>query len=90
MPLISNWRIVENVAAALQYISAYHPPEYLSHLSRAYEREESATARQATEQILVNSRMASLGRRALCQDTGTVNIWLRIGMGVSLEGDRSL
>ncbi len=78
--------LVETVAAALQYISYYHPADYISHLARAYEREASPAAKDAIAQILTNSRMCAEGHRPLCQDTGIVNVFLKIGMDVRWEG----
>ncbi len=78
--------LVESVAAALQYISYYHPADYIAHLARAYEREESPAAKDAIAQILTNSRMSAEGRRPICQDTGIVNVFLKIGMNVKWEG----
>ncbi|MCH7342312.1 fumarate hydratase [Pelomonas sp. CA6] len=74
--------LVDSVAAALQYISYYHPADYIQHLARAYEREQSAAAKDAIAQILTNSRMCAEGRRPICQDTGIVNVFLKIGMDV--------
>jgi len=74
------------VAAALQYISYYHPADYIAHLARAYEREQSPAARDAIAQILTNSRMCAEGHRPICQDTGIVNVFLEIGMDVRWEG----
>jgi fumarate hydratase class I len=74
--------LVESVAAALQYISYYHPADYIAHLALAYEREESAAAKDAIAQILTNSKMSAEGRRPICQDTGIVNVFLKIGMDV--------
>ncbi|MFO0121657.1 MAG: fumarate hydratase, partial [Inhella sp.] len=78
--------LVESVAAALQYISYYHPADYISHLARAYEREASPAAKDAIAQILTNSKMCAEGRRPICQDTGIVNVFLEIGMDVRFEG----
>ncbi|HEY1392244.1 MAG TPA: fumarate hydratase, partial [Methylibium sp.] len=78
--------LVESVAAALQYISYYHPADYISHLARAYAREESPAAKDAIAQILTNSRMSAEGRRPMCQDTGIVNVFMKIGMDVRWEG----
>ena len=78
--------LVESVAAALQYISYYHPADYIAHLARAYEREASPAAKDAIAQILTNSKMCAEGRRPLCQDTGIVNVFLKIGMDVRFEG----
>jgi fumarate hydratase, class I len=78
--------LVDSVAAALQYISYYHPADYIAHLSRAYEAEQSPAAKDAIAQILTNSRMCAEGRRPICQDTGIVNVFLKIGMDVRFEG----
>jgi fumarate hydratase class I len=78
--------LVESVAAALQYISYYHPADYVSHLARAYELEQSPAAKDAIAQILTNSKMCAEGRRPICQDTGIVNVFLKIGMDVRFEG----
>jgi fumarate hydratase class I len=77
---------VETVAAALQYISYYHPADYIAHLARAYAAEQSPAAKDAIAQILTNSRMCAEGHRPICQDTGIVNVFLKIGMGVRFEG----
>ncbi|RZI81139.1 MAG: fumarate hydratase, partial [Rubrivivax sp.] len=86
MTTIRHDDLVESVAAALQYISYYHPADYIAHLARAYEREESPAAKDAIAQILTNSRMCAEGRRPICQDTGIVNVFLKIGMDVKWEG----
>jgi fumarate hydratase class I len=78
--------LVESIAASLQYISYYHPADYISHLARAYEREQSAPAKDAIAQILTNSRMAATGHRPICQDTGIVNVFAKVGMDVRFEG----
>ena len=85
--------LVESIAGALQYISYYHPADYIAHLARAYEREQSPAAKDAMAQILTNSKMSAIGHRPICQDTGIVNVFLKIGMGVRFEGfaaDQSL
>ncbi len=86
MTKIAQNDLIESVAAALQYISVYHPADYIAHLSRAYEREASPAAKDAIAQILTNSRMCAEGRRPICQDTGIVNVFLKIGMDVRFEG----
>ena len=78
--------LVESIAAALQYISYYHPADYIAHLARAYEREQSAAAKDAIAQILTNSKLCAEGRRPICQDTGIVNVFLKVGMDVRFEG----
>lgn len=70
---------VSSVEAALQFISTFHPPDFVRHLRNAYEIEESPAARDAIGQILYNSRLAVLGRRPICQDTGVVNVFVDIG-----------
>jgi len=84
--------LVESVAGALQYISYYHPADYITHLARAYEAEQSPAAKDAIAQILTNSKMCAEGRRPICQDTGIVNVFLKIGMDVRFEGfsDKSI
>ena len=77
---------VESVRAALQYISYYHPADYIAHLARAYALEQSEAAKDAIAQILTNSRMCAEGKRPICQDTGIVNVFLDIGMDVRFEG----
>jgi len=84
--VIRHADFVESIAAALQYISYYHPADYIAHLARAYEREESPAARDAIGQILTNSKMCAEGRRPICQDTGIVNVFLKIGMDVRFDG----
>ncbi len=85
MSTIRQADLIESVAAALQYISYYHPSDYIAHLARAYEREQSAAAKDAIAQILTNSKMSATGHRPICQDTGIVNVFLKLGMGVRLE-----
>jgi len=82
MTTIRQADLIESVAAALQYISYYHPADYISHLARAYEAEQSPAAKDAIAQILTNSRMCAEGHRPICQDTGIVNVFLKVGMNV--------
>ncbi len=78
--------LVASVADALQFISYYHPADYLRHLALAYEREQSPAAKDAIAQILTNSRMCAEGHRPICQDTGIVNAFVKIGMDVRWAG----
>jgi fumarate hydratase class I len=78
--------LVQSVADALQFISYYHPADYLRALGRAYEREQSPAAKDAIAQILTNSRLCAEGHRPICQDTGIVNVFLKVGMNVRFEG----
>src|SRR5205814_5613759 len=86
MTTIQREHLVQSVADALQFISYYHPADYIRALSRAYEREQSAAAKDAIAQILTNSRMCAEGHRPICQDTGIVVAFVRIGMDVKWEG----
>jgi fumarate hydratase class I len=76
---------VQSVADALQFISYYHPADYIRALARAYEREQSPAAKDAIAQILTNSRMCAEGHRPICQDTGIVNVFAKIGMNVRFD-----
>jgi fumarate hydratase class I len=86
MTVIRQEDFIASVAGALQYISYYHPVDYVTSLAKAYEREQSHAAKDAIAQILINSRMCAEGHRPICQDTGIVNVFLRIGMDVHFEG----
>jgi len=86
MSTIEYGDLVESVAASLQFISYYHPADYIRHLASAYEREQSPAARDAIAQILTNSRLCAEGHRPICQDTGIVNVFLKVGMGVRFAG----
>ncbi len=86
MTIIKRDDLVESIAAALQFISYYHPLDFIRHLARAYEAEQSPAARDAIAQILTNSRMCAEGKRPICQDTGIVNVFLKVGMDVRFEG----
>jgi fumarate hydratase, class I len=90
MTVIREDDLIESIADALQYISHYHPADYIRNLAAAYAREESPAARNAMAQILVNSRMAALGKRPMCQDTGTAQIFMKVGMGARIETRRSM
>ena len=77
--------LIESIADALQYISYYHPKDFIDAVHEAYLREESKAAKDAMAQILINSRMCAQGHRPICQDTGIVTIFLEIGMDVRFE-----
>ena len=86
MTVIRQEDLIQSVADALQYISYYHSPDFIRHMTRAYEREQSPAAKDAIAQILTNSRMCAEGHRPICQDTGIVNVFLKVGMDVRFEG----
>ena len=90
MTTIREADFVQSVADALQFISYYHPADYITHLARAYEREQSPAAKDAIAQILTNSRMCAEGHRPICQDTGIVNVFLKIGMDVRWDSRASV
>ena len=90
MTLIRNEDLIQSITDALQYISYYHPLDFVSAVNEAYEKEESPAAKDAMAQILINSRLCAEGRRPICQDTGIVSVFLKIGMGVNWEGDLSI
>jgi fumarate hydratase class I len=87
---IQQAHFVQSIADALQYISYYHPVDYITNLARAYEREESVAAKDAIAQILINSRMCAEGHRPICQDTGIVSVFLKVGMDVRWEANASV
>ena len=90
MTTIREADLVQSVADALQFISYYHPADYIEHLARAYEREQSPAAKDAIAQILTNSRMCAEGKRPICQDTGIVNVFLKVGMDVRWDASRGV
>jgi len=90
MTTIPESHLIDGIADALQYVSYYHPPDFIRHMAAAHDREQSAPARSAIAQILVNSRMCALGHRPICQDTGVANVFIRLGIGARILSDRSL
>lgn len=90
MSCIRQEDLIQSVADALQFIAIYHPLDFVEAVKVAYDREQSPAAIGALAQILINSRMCAEGRRPLCQDTGMVVAFLKVGMGVTWEGGMSL
>jgi fumarate hydratase class I len=90
MTVIREQDFIQSIADALQYISFYHPADYIKALSAAYEREQSPAAKDAIAQILTNSRMCAEGKRPICQDTGIVVVFVKVGMAVQWYGNNSL
>ena len=90
MATIKRADLIQSIADALQFISYYHPADYIRALGRAYEREQSGAAKDAIAQILTNSRMCAEGHRPICQDTGIVNVFLKVGMGMRFDFQDSL
>ena len=90
MTLIRQDDLIESVADALQFISYYHPVDFIQAVHEAWQREESQAAKDAMAQILINSRMCAEGHRPICQDTGIVTVFMKIGMDVRWEADMSV
>ncbi len=90
MTVIKQDDLIKSVADALQYISYYHPPDFIRAMAEAYELEESPAAKAALQQVLVNSRLCALGKRPICQDTGIVIVFLEVGMAVRWAGNLSV
>ena len=82
--------LIDSVADALQFISYYHPLDFIRAVHEAYLHEESPAAKDAIAQILVNSRMCAEGHRPICQDTGIVTVFMKVGMNVRFDSERSL
>jgi len=87
---IKQNHLVESIHSALQYISYYHSPDFISAMVSAYERETNQSAKNAISQILINSKMCALGKRPICQDTGIVNVFVEVGMDVQWDSELSL
>ncbi|HIB30876.1 MAG: fumarate hydratase [Candidatus Thioglobus sp.] len=87
---IKQQHVIESVCNALQYISYYHAPDFIQAMANAYEKETHQSAKNAIAQILINSKMAALGQRPMCQDTGIVNVFVEVGMDVIWEAELSL
>ncbi|TRD18928.1 fumarate hydratase [Palleronia caenipelagi] len=90
MTVIREDDLIASIAEAFQYISYFHPPDFVEAMASAYEREENPGAKQAMAQILVNSRMSAIGRRPICQDTGAANIHVKVGVEAKTDFKRSL
>lgn len=82
--------VIESVADALQYISYYHPKDFIDALKEAYDNEQSKAAKDAMAQILINSRMCAVGKRPICQDTGIVTVFVKVGMNAQIDTDKTL
>jgi len=90
MTIIKQEDLIDSVAGALQFISYYHPADFIRAMDQAYQREQNPAARDAIAQILINARMCAEGRRPVCQDTGIVTVFLKVGMNVQWQGDMSV
>ena len=90
MTVIKQDDLIQSVADALQYISYYHPLDFIQAVNEAYEREQSQAAKDAMAQILINSRLCAEGQRPICQDTGIVTVFMKIGMSVQWDASLSV
>jgi len=90
MTVIKQEDFIQSIADALQFISYYHPVDFIQNLAKAYDKEQSPAARDAIAQILINSRMCAEGHRPICQDTGIVTVFLKIGMNVRWDATMSV
>ena len=90
MAVIRQDDLIESIADALQFISYYHPLDFIQAVNEAYEREQNPAARDAMAQILINSRMCAEGHRPICQDTGIVTVFLKVGMNVQWQADMTV
>ena len=90
MTVIAEQDLIDSVADALQFISYYHPVDFIEAVHEAYEREQSPAAKDAMAQILINSRMCAEGHRPICQDTGIVTVFMKVGMNVRFDTQRAL
>ncbi len=90
MALIKSEDLIGSIADSLQYISYYHPPDFVQAMSRAYEKEENKAAKDAIGQLLINSRMCALGKRPICQDTGIVTVFVKMGMKCRFDSDMTI
>ncbi len=90
MTVIKQNDLIQSIADALQYISYYHPVDFIQGLAAAYEKEQSPAARDAIAQLLINSRMCAEGHRPICQDTGIVSVFLKVGMTVQWDATMSV
>lgn len=90
MTVINDRDVIDSVADALQFISYYHPADFVQAVNRAYEMEQSEAAKDALAQILINSRMCAMGKRPICQDTGIVTVFVNIGMNVRWDTSQPL
>ena len=90
MTVIKQQDFIQSIADAFQFISYYHPKDFIQALTKAWEKEENPAAKDAMTQILVSSRMCAEGRRPICQDTGIAVVFLKVGMNVQWDAELSV
>ncbi|MGZ4969451.1 MAG: fumarate hydratase, partial [Methylobacter sp.] len=90
MSIIRQDDLIQSIADSLQYISYYHPLDFIKAMHEAYQKEANPAAKDAMAQILINSRMCAEGHRPICQDTGIVTVFLKIGMDIRWDAKMSV
>jgi fumarate hydratase class I len=90
MAIIKSEDFISSIEESLQYISYYHPVDFVEAMHRAYQKEENQAAKDAIGQILINSRMCAIGKRPICQDTGIINVFVKLGMNASFDSDGTI
>lgn len=90
MTVIKQEDFIQSICDAFQFISYYHPKDYIDALYKAWQKEENPAAKDAMTQILVNSRMCAENNRPICQDTGIATVFLKVGMDVQWDADMSV
>lgn len=90
MASIKQQDMIDSIADALQFIACYHPKDFIQAMAKAYDKEQSPAAKDAIAQILINSRLCAENQRPICQDTGIVNVFIKVGMSVRWESDQSV
>jgi len=90
MTVITEKDFIDSIADALQFIACYHPKDFIQAMATAHDKEQSPAAKDAIAQILVNSRMCAEDKRPICQDTGIVNVFIKVGMDVQWQASQSI
>lgn len=90
MTVLKQQDVIDSVEDALQFIACYHPKDFIQAMAAAYEKEKSSAAKDAIAQILINSRLCAENQRPICQDTGIVTVFVKVGMSIQWEGDLTL
>ena len=90
MAIIKSEDFISSIADSLQYISCYHPKDFIDGMYSAYEKEKNKAAKDAIGQILINSKMCAIGKRPICQDTGIVSAFVKMGMNCQFDTDMTI
>lgn len=90
MAIIKSEDFISSIEESLQYISYYHPLDFVEAMHRAYQKEENQAAKDAIGQILINSRMCAIGKRPICQDTGIITVFVKLGMNTGFDSEMTI